>query len=99
MIEGGIGHCAIVAPDGDSQTPGLDDLNHVIERKQVIWRTRLDTGVCRGRIAFVLVGKANDLDIAQPKLANQAVEHHQSVWPLYGVVIKMSVSRKYDVDP
>src|SRR5215469_12738081 len=103
MIERGIGHCAIVAPEGHSQSAGLDDLNRVIERHHVIWRTSLDTRVCRGAlvgrwVTFVLVGKAHHFDIAHLKLPNQTFEHHQSVWAFDSIVIEMAVSRKNNVD-
>src|SRR5579864_4779806 len=102
MIERGIGHCTIVAPDDGSQSAGLDDLN-CIERDHIIWRTRFDTWVYRGavvgrRVAFVLVGKPHYFDIAQPKLPNQTFEHHESLWPLDSIVIEMGVSRKNDID-
>src|SRR5262252_2649063 len=103
MVERGIGCCAIVAPDGDSQSAGFDDLNRVIERDYVIWRTSLDTRICRGalvgcRVAFVLVSQPYYFDIAQPKLPNQTFEYDQSIRPLNSIVIEMGMSRKNDVD-
>ncbi len=40
-IERWIRHRTIVAPDGDSQSPCLNDLNGVIEPDHIVWRTRL----------------------------------------------------------
>src|ERR1700722_1372757 len=41
MIERGIRHSAIVAPDNNPQSPGLNDLNRVIEPDHVVRRTSL----------------------------------------------------------
>jgi hypothetical protein len=51
------------------------------------------------RVTLMLVGEARDFDIAKLKLPYQAIEHHQSVRPLDGIVVEMSVSRKNYVDP
>src|SRR6266568_2905557 len=107
MIERGVRRCTIVAPDGDPQSPGLNDLNRVIECDHVIWRTGLYMEGCRDttwlirrrRFTFVLVGEAHYFNVAELKLPNQAFEHHQSVRPLDGIVVEMSVSRKNNVDP
>src|ERR1700728_37467 len=41
VIERGIRHSAIVAPDNDPQSPGLNDLNGIIEPDDVVRRTSL----------------------------------------------------------
>jgi len=96
MIERRVGHCAVVTPDGDSQSTRLDDLNRIVQSDQVIWRARF--ALIRSGITFVLVRKTHNFDIAQPKLSNQTFEHPQSVWPLNRIVIEMRVSRQNDVD-
>ena len=78
MIERGIRRCTIVAPDGDPQSASLDDLNRVIERDYVVWRTSLFMRLCRGtsrlisrrRFALMLVGEAGYFDVAKLKLPN-----------------------------
>ncbi len=46
MIERGIRHSAIVAPDSDPQTPGLNNLNRIIEPDYIVWRTTPLLGIC-----------------------------------------------------
>src|ERR1700730_12986295 len=107
MIESGIRRCTIVAPNGDPQSPGLYDLNRVIERDHIIWRTGLYMGGCRGTtrlirrrlFTFVLVGESRYFDVPELKLPNHTFDHHQSVRSLDGIVVEMSVSRENDVDP
>src|SRR3979490_2199276 len=106
MVQSGIRHCAIVAPDCDPQSPGLNDLNRIIERDHVVWRTGLHMGICwaiigrisRRRFTFVLVGEARYFDIAELKLPYQTFENHQSLRALYSIVIEMSVSGENDID-
>src|SRR2546427_12012036 len=106
MIERGIRHSAIVAPDSDPQSPGLNDLNGVIERDHVVRWTGLYMEMCRGstrlirrrRFTFVLVGDARYFDVAELKLPNQTLKNHQPVRALDSIVVEMSVSRKNDVD-
>src|ERR1700693_1531219 len=106
MIESGIGRRTIVAPDGDPQSPGLNDLNRVIERNHVVRRTSLYMEICGGIIrlisrrgfAFVLVGEARDFDIAELKLPNQTFENHQSFRTLHSIVVEMSVSGENYID-
>jgi hypothetical protein len=84
MIESGIRRWTIVAPDGDPQASGLNDLNRVIERDHVVWRTGLymeisrDTTrlIRRRRLTFVLVGQTRYFDIAELKQPNQTFENH-----------------------
>jgi hypothetical protein len=67
MIERGIRHSPIVAPDSNPQSPGLNDLNHVIEPDLVVRRTSLYMEISRGairlmvkrRVTLVLVGEAH----------------------------------------
>jgi hypothetical protein len=107
MIERGIWRGTIVAPDGDPQPPGRNDLNRVIERHHVVWRTGLNMEVCRGttrlirrrRFTFVLVGEAGYFDVAELKLPNQTFENHQAIRAVDSIVVEMSVSRKNYVDP
>src|SRR5580704_753453 len=106
MVERGIRHCTIVAPDGDPQSPGSNDLNRVIERDHVVWRTALYVEICRGttrlirrrRFAFVLVGKARYFNIAELKLPNHTLENHQPVRALNSIVVEMSVGGKNYID-
>src|ERR1700722_9988222 len=106
MIEGGIRRHPIVAPDGDPQSPGLNDLNRVIERQHVVWRASLHVQICRGitrligrrRFTFVLVGQARYFNIAELKLSNQTFENHQPIRAVDSVVVEMSVSRENYVD-
>src|ERR1700722_11138852 len=107
MIERGIRRRPIVAPDGDPQSPGLNDLNRVIERHHVVWRTSLHMQTCGGTtrlirrrpFTFVLVGQARYFNIAELKLSNQTFENHQPIRAVHSVVVEMSVSRKNYVDP
>ena len=81
MIESGIGRCTIIAPDGDPQSPGVNDLKRVIEPDHDVRRTSFYMDICGGTIrlisrsgfTFVLVGEARDFDIAELKLSNQTV--------------------------
>src|SRR5271154_306870 len=106
MIQRRIRHCAIVTPDGNPHSPCLNDLNRVIECADVLWRTSLDTGISRGairligrrRFTFVLVGEPRYLDVTELKIPNQALENHEAVWTLDGIVVKMSVSRQNYID-
>src|SRR6267143_1533146 len=107
MVESGIRHCAIVAPDGDPQSPGFNDLNRVIERDHVVWRTGLYVEICRGttrfirkrRFTFVFVGEARYFDIAELKLPNQTLENYQPFRAPDSIVVEMSVSGKNYTDP
>src|ERR1700723_1417137 len=75
VIERGIGRWTIVAPDGDPQSPGLNDLNRVIEPDHVVWRTGLyleisrDTTrfISRRRLTFELLREAGFFKIAHTK--------------------------------
>ena len=107
MIEGGIRRRPIVAPDGDPQSPGLNDLNRVIEPHHVVGRTSLHRQICGGttrlvrrrRFTFVLLGQARYFNIAELKLSNQTFENHQPIRAVDSIVVEMSVSRKNYVDP
>jgi hypothetical protein len=107
MIQSGIRRRTIVAPNGDPQSPGRNDLNRVIERNHVVRRTSLYTEICGGTIrlisrrgfTFVLVGEARYFDIAEIKLPNQTFENHQSFRALHGIVVEMSVSGENYIDP
>src|SRR6516164_1055673 len=106
MVERGIWRRAIVAPDGDPQSPGLNELNRVIERNRVVRRTSLHMEICGGairlisrrRFTFVFVREARYLDIAELKLPHQAFENHQSFRALHSIVVEMSVSGENDID-
>src|ERR1700722_12849915 len=98
MIEKGIRRCTVVAPYGDSQSAGLNELNRVIERHYVVRRTSLCMEICGGairqvisrlRFTFVLVGEARDFDIAELKLPHQTFENHQSFRALHSIVVEM----------
>src|SRR6202011_5359824 len=107
MIEGGIRRRPFVAPDGDPQSPGFHNLNRLIERHHVVWRTSLHMQICGGttwlirrrRFTFVLVGQARYFNIAKLRLSNQTFENHQPIRAVDSVVVEMSVSRKNYVDP
>src|SRR5580658_11178899 len=107
MIEKGIRRRTIVAPDGDPQAPGFNELNRVIERNHVVRRTSLYLEICGGtvrlisrrRFAFVLVREARYFDIAELKLPYQTFENHQSFRALHGIVVEMSVSGENYIDP
>src|SRR5260370_7037326 len=102
MVQSGIRHCAIVAPDRDPQSPGFNDLNRVIERDHVVWRTGLYVEVCRGttrlirgrRFTFVLVGEARYFDIADLNLPNQPLDTHSPFRPPDSIMVEMTGSVK-----
>src|SRR5215472_1787223 len=102
MIERGTWYCAIVTPDSDSQSARFNDLNCVIEADRVIGGTGLRAGICQGGIGWgftlVLVSKAHDFDVAEPKLPDQTLKHHQTARPFDSIVVEMGVSRKNDVN-
>src|SRR5215469_7005143 len=97
MIERWIGYCAIVTPNGDSQSSGLNDLNRVIEADHVICGTSLNTGICRSG-TFVLVSEAHYFAVAKPELPYWTREHHQPVWPLDSMTLSRAkeANQRYD---
>src|SRR5260370_25288684 len=107
MVERGIRRCTIVAPDCDPQSLGFNDLNRVIERDHVVWRTGLYVEVCRGttrlirrrQFTFVLVGEAGYFDIAELKLPNQTLENHYPFRAPHSIVVEISVRGKNYIDP
>jgi hypothetical protein len=101
VIEKGIRRRTIVTPDGDPQTPGLNELNCVIERNHVVRRTSLGGTIrliSRRRLTFVLVRQARYLDIAELKVPHQTFENHQSLRALHSIVVEMSVSGENYID-
>src|SRR5260221_13089791 len=106
MVQSGIRHCAIVAPDGDPQSPGFNDLNRVIERDHVVWRTGLYVEVCRGttrlirrrQFTFVLVAEARYINIFNLKLTNQKLKNHYPFRAPNSNVVEISASGKNYTD-
>src|SRR5580692_7928220 len=107
MFEKRIRHRTIVAPDGDPQSPSLNELNRVIERNHVVRRTSLYMEICGGtirlisrrRFTFVLVREARYFDIAELKLPRQTIENHQSFRAPHSIVVEVSVSGENYIDP
>src|SRR5580698_4750276 len=98
MVEKRIRRRSIVAPDSDPQSPGLNQLDRVIERNHVVRRTSLIRLVRRHRLTFVLVGKAGYFHIAKLELPHQTFENHQTFRALHSIVIEMSVGGKNDIN-
>src|SRR5580704_6205478 len=98
MIERRIRRRTIVAPDGDPQSTGFNELNRIVEPNHVVWRTSLRF-VSRCRLAFVLVCEACDFDIAEFEMAHETFENHQSFRALDSIVVEMSVGGENDIDP
>src|ERR1700739_3998966 len=98
MIEKRIGSCTIVAPEDDPQSASLNELNHVIERNDIVRRTSLSMErVNRRRFTLVLIREPSYFDIAEIKLPHQTLENHQPFRALDSIVIEMSVSGENDV--
>src|SRR5258707_13053895 len=106
MVQSGIRHCAIVAPDGDPQSPGFNDLNRVIERDHVVWRTGLYVEVCRGttrlirrrRFTFALVREAPYFDMSDLTLPNQTLTNHKPFRAPDAILVEMSMARNNYTD-
>jgi len=83
MVESGIRHCAIVAPDGDPQSPRFNDLNRVIDAITVCLADRFlrrdlqrHYRVHQEAPVHICVCRRGPLfDIAELKLPNQTLEN------------------------